>query len=249
MTETNTNNVSDTAILECLISMLPFSIESILYTNTDDDDNDNSLSDSLSIFIYLCLGLATRLGADAEELLNRAFERFPLTKKDIDRVVAYVIDGVKESSFKDTDDLLTNILGIINIEIPEDKKLVKRNDAKLNNETIIEACTTMIAYISDYGIALEKLNKTGEDAEETALRIKEDCQIVTTLILGLIDKLGIKPEDAITIAATEALVTTEDGKDEHKLTKEEINIIIDEIADYLPCSLSDCTNMVYDMLY
>lgn len=238
----NTANVSDTAILECLISMLPFSIESILYTNTDDDD------DSLSIFIYLCLGLATRLGADAEELLNQAFERFNLTKKDIDKVVANVIDGVKKSSFKDTDDLLANILDTINIEIPEDKKPVKRNDGELNNETIIKACTTMITYISDYGIALEKLNKTGEDAKETAIRIKEDCQIVITFILGLIDKLGIKPEDAIVIAATKALVATEDGKDEHKLTKEEINFIVDEITDYLPCSLDECTNMVYDML-
>lgn len=237
----NTGNVSDTAILECLISMLPFSIESILYTNKDDDD-------SLSIFIYLCLGLATRLGADAEELLNRAFGRFNLTKKDIDNMVATVIDGVKKSSFKDTDDLLANILSTINIEIPEDKKPAKRNDDELNNETIIKACTTMITYISDYGIALEKLNKTGEDAKETALRIKEDCQIVITFILGLIDKLGIKPEDAIAMAATKALVATEDGKDGHKLTKEEINIINDEIADYLPYSLNECTNMVYDML-
>lgn len=238
----NTANVSDTAILECLISMLPFSIESILYTNTDDDD------DSLSIFIYLCLGLATRLGADAEELLNRAFERFNLTKKDIDKMVAYAIDGVKKSSFKDTDDLLANILSIINIEIPENKKPAKRNDDELNNETIIKACTTMITYISDYGIALEKLNKTGEDAKETALRIKEDCQIVITFILGLIDKLGMKPEDAITMAATKALVATEDGTDEHKLTEEEITAIVDEIIDYLPCSLDECTNMVYDML-
>ena len=242
MTETNNNKVSDTTILECLISMLPFSIESILYTNTDDDD-------SLSIFIYLCLGLATRLGADAEELLNRAFERFNLTKKDIDKVVANVIDGVKKSSFKDTDDLLANILSTINIEIPEDKKPAKRNDDELSNETIIKACTTMITYISDYGIALEKLNKTGADAKETALRIKEDCQIVITFILGLIDKLGIKPEDAIVMAATKALVATEDGKDEQKLTKEEINAIVDEITDYLPYSLSECTNMVYDMLY
>lgn len=243
MTEKNINtaNVSDTAILECLISMLPFSIESILYTNKDDDD-------SLSIFIYLCLGLANRLGADAEELLNRAFGRFNLTKKNIDNMVATVIDGVKKSSFKDTDDLLANILSTINIEIPEDKKPAKRNDDELNNETIIKACTTMITYISDYGIALEKLNKTGEDAKETALRIKEDCQIVITFILGLIDKLGIKPEDAIAMAATKALVATEDGKDEQKLTKEEINIINDEIADYLPYSLSECTNMVYDML-
>ena len=243
MTEKNINtaNVSDTDILECLISMLPFSIESILYTNTDDDD-------SLSIFIYLCLGLATRLGADAEELLNRAFERFNLTKKDIDKVIANVIDGVKKSSFKDTDDLLANILSTINIEIPEDKKPAKRNDDELNNETIIKACTTMITYISDYGIALEKLNKTGEDIKETALRIKEDCQIVITFILGLIDKLGIKPEDAIVMAATKALVATEDGKDEQKLTKEEINDIVDEIIDYLPCSLDECTNMVYDML-
>lgn len=243
MTEKNNNNnkVSDTAILECLISMLPFSIESILYTNTDDDD-------SLSIFIYLCLGLSTRLGADAEKLLNQAFERFNLTKKDIDNVVANVIDGVKKSSFKDTDDLLSNILSTINIEIPEDKKPAKRNDDELNNETVIKACTTMITYISDYGIALEKLNKTGEDAKETVLRIKEDCQIVITFILGLIDKLGIKPEDAIVIAATKTLVATEDGKDEHKLTKEEINAIVDEIADYLPYSLDECTNMVYDML-
>lgn len=237
----NTTNVSDTAILECLISMLPFSIESILYTNKDDDD-------SLSIFIYLCLGLATRLGADSEELLNRAFERFNLTKKDIDNVVANVIDSVKKSSFKDTDDLLANILSTINIEIPEDKKPAKRNDDELNNETIIKACTTMITYISDYGIALEKLNKTGKDAKETILRIKEDCQIVITFILGLIDKLGIKPEDAIVIVATKTLVATEDGKDEHKLTKEEINFIVDEIIDYLPCSLDECTNMVYNML-
>ena len=244
MTEKNINtaNVSDTTILECLISMLPFSIESILYTNTDDDD------DSLSIFIYLCLGLATRLGADAEELLNRAFERFNLTKKDIDKVVANVIDGVKKSSFKDTDDLLANILSTINIEIPEDKKPAKRNDDELSNETIIKACTTMITYISDYGIALEKLNKTGADAKETALRIKEDCQIVITFILGLIDKLGMKPEDAIVIVATKTLVATVDGKDEHKLTKEEINFIVDEIIDYLQCSLDECTNMVYDML-
>lgn len=245
MTEKNINtaNVSDTAILECLISMLPFSIESILYTNTDDDDDG-----SLSIFICLCLGLATRLGADAEELLNRAFERFNLTKKDIDKVVANVIDCVKKSSFKDTDDLLANILSTINIEIPEDKKPTKRNDDELNNDTIIKACTTMITYISDYGIALEKLNKTGKDAKETALRIKEDCQIVMTFILGLIDKLGIKPEDALAMAATKALVATVDGKDGHKLTKEEINFIVDEIADYLPYSLSECTNMVYSML-
>lgn len=243
MTEKNINtaNVSDTDILECLISMLPFSIESILYTNTDDDD-------SLSIFIYLCLGLATRLGADAEELLNRAFERFNLTKKDIDKVVANVIDGVKKSSFKDTNDLLANILSTINIEIPEDKKPAKRNDDELNNETIIKACTTMITYISDYGIALDKLNKTDKDAKETAPRIKEDCQIIITFILGLIDKLGVKPEDAIVMAATKALVATEDGKDEQKLTKEEINAIVDEIIDYLPCSLDECTNMVYDML-
>lgn len=243
MTEKNikTANVSDTAILECLISMLPFSIENILYTNKDDDD-------SLSIFIYLCLGLATRLGADAEELLSRAFGRFNLTQKDIDNMIASVIDGVKKSSFKDTDDLLANILSTINIEIPEDKKPAKRNDNELNNETIIKACTTMITYISDYGIALEKLNKTGEDAKETALRIKEDCQVVITFILGLIDKLGMKPEDAIAMAATKALVATEDGIDEHKLTEEEIDIINDEIADYLSYSLDECTNMVYDML-
>lgn len=237
----NTAKVSDTTILECLISMLPFSIESVLYTNKDDDD-------SLSIFIYLCLGLATRLGADAEELLNRAFERFNLTKKDIDNMVATVIDGAKKSSFKDIDDLLANILSTINIEIPEDKKPAKRNDDELSNETIIKACTTMITYISDYGIALEKLNKTGADAKETALRIKEDCQIVITFILGLIDKLGMKPEDAIVIVATKTLVATVDGKDEHKLTKEEINFIVDEIIDYLPCRLDECTNMVYDML-
>lgn len=240
MTEKNNSKVSDIVILNRLISMLPFSVERILYYDKNDID-------SLNVSMVQCLGLAAKLGADVKEIVNTVPKNCDFGKGVAASILATSISNELNnqplSAIITATDSISDIEGI---KIPEDKKPNKRNDDELTNKVIIDACSMMFESLLNYTIGLAKLKTNSKEAISI---IEEACQVHITLILGLIDKLGIKPEDALAMAATKALVATEDGTDEHELTEEEINIINDEIADYLPYSLSECTNMVYDMLY
>lgn len=240
MTEKKINKVSDIVILKRLISMLPFSVERILYYDKNDID-------SLNVSMVQCLGLAAKLGADVEEIVNTVPKNCDFGKGvDANILATSISNELNNQPLAAIITATDSISDIEGIEIPEDKKPSKRNDDELTNKVIIDACSMMFASLLNYTIGLAKLKTNSKEASHI---IEEACQVHITLILGLIDKLGIKPEDALAMAATKALVATEDGTDEHKLTEEEINIINDEIADYLPCSLDECTNMVYDMLY
>lgn len=240
MTKTNNSKVTDTALLKRLISMLPFAIERILYTGADD-------TESFNVSLTQCLGLSAIVGGDIGKVLKTALDGCNLDKNE--NILADALTKeINKHSLSTIITVTDSISDIEGIEIPEDKKPIKRNDDELTNKVIIDACSMMFMSIIDYIIGLARIKADSKEAKETSSIIKESCQVNLILILGLIDKLGMKPEDAITMAATKALVTTENGTDEQKLTKEEINIIIDEITDYLPCSLSECTNMVYDMI-
>lgn len=239
MTEKNNNKVSDIVILNRLISMLPFSVERILYY-------DKNNIDSLNVSMVQCLGLAAKLGADVKEIVDTVPKNCDFGKGvDANILATSISNELNNQPLAAIITATDSISDIEGIKIPEDKKPSKRNDDELTNKVIIDACSMMFASLLNYTIGLAKLKTNSKEASSI---IEEACQVHITLILGLIDKLGIKPEDAIAMAATKALVATEDGTDEHKLTEEEINIINDEIADYLPYSLSECTNMVYDML-
>lgn len=240
MTKTNNSKVTDIALLKRLISMLPFAIERILYTGADD-------TESFNVSLTQCLGLSAVVGGDIGKVLKTALDGRNLDK-NADILADALTKEINKHSLSTIITVTDSISDIEGIEIPEDKKPIKRNDDELTNKVIIDACSMMFMSIIDYIIGLARIKADSKEAKETSSIIEESCQVNLILILGLIDKLGMKPEDAITIAATKALVTTENGTDEQKLTKEEINIIIDEITDYLPCSLSECTNMVYDML-
>lgn len=240
MNKLNSNNISDVTIIKRLISMLPASIEHILGTDADDEL-------SLNAFMLQCLGLSVELGEDVKKSLKEMLDKCNLDKVSRGLVNA-TVNSITESEINALIDATDSISKVEGIKIPEDKKPSKRNDDELNNEVIIKACSMLLVSIINYGKELAKIKVISEKTKEDSFIVKQSCQVNMMLILGLIDKLGMKPEDAIKIAVSSSLAITEDGEDKHEPTKSEIEDIIDEIKDYLPCTLSECTNAVYAML-
>lgn len=241
MSNAKTKKITDKTILTYLISILPFSIQSAL-------DNDMDYT-SMDMVMEMCLGLSAKLGGDTDKQLRDIFNEFNLNEiTDVDALVADINKKIMESSYKDLIDVSDDIVGAINIKIPKNKVPSKRNDKNLTNSFISKACSLILTTIIDLGIALNVGNKDDKDPEEVKSRVIGDCKLNIVLVLGLVDKLGMKPEDAISIAATEALVITENDKDEHKLPKETIDDLITNLSAYLPSTLSGCAAAVDDMV-